>query len=358
MANVLTNVNVSRDEKAWEVELKAEIPSAVLDMYRDEALKEMQKTAKLDGFRPGKAPLERIVEVYGEAAIMREAAEHAIQHTLPELLAEQKFLIIEAPKVTTDTPVKGKPLVFTARAPLAPEVKLPDYKKIAAKQPLPTADELKVTDEEHKEALTHLQRERARIDKLEKGTEPEKAAEEVKAMKEEELPALDDEFVQSLGYENAAKFTETVRTNMTTEKEMQAKEKRRTAILDEIVKGATISYPSKLLEYELDDMEARMQDDLTRMGATYEGYLQQTKKTREDIRGGWKDAADKRSKIRLILTEIARAEKIEPDEAQLKQEIEHAKEHYPQADAETLRVHIAHAMRNDAVLKFLESIAA
>ena len=355
MANELTNVKATRDDKTWEMELKAEIPAEVLEKYRAEALKEIQKTAKLDGFRPGKAPIERIIEVYGETAVMRDAAEHAIQHTLPEALAEQQFLIIEAPKVTTDTPVAGKPLTFTARAPLAPEVKLPDYKKIASKQPLPAEKDLTVTDDEHKEALTHLQRERARIDRLEKGLEPQKAAEEAKALKAEELPALDDEFVQSLGYENAAKFTEALRTNMKTEKEMQAREKRRTGILDELVKNSKISYPARLREFELDDMEARMSDDLARMGSNMEAYLSQTKKTHADIRKGWEEAADKRAKIRLILTEIARAEKIEPDEEALKHEIEHAKEHYPQADAETLRVHIAHAMRNDAVLKFLEA---
>ncbi|MBI4087808.1 hypothetical protein HY418_00270 [Candidatus Kaiserbacteria bacterium] len=352
----LKNVKLSRDEKAWEVEIRAEIPTEEMTRYREGALKEIQKTAKLDGFRPGKAPLERIIEVYGEGAVMREAAEHAIQHELPELLAAEKLLIIETPKVTTDAPVSGQPLIFTARAPLAPQVVLPDYKKIAAKHPKADEKAIAVSDEEHGEALAHLRRERARIDKIEAGTESQKAAEEVKAMKEEELPALDDVFVQSLGFESAEKFLETVRANMKTEKEMQAAEKRRAAILDELVKDSSISYPAKLREYELEDMEARMKDDLARMGTTMEAYLTQAKKTREEMREGWKDAADKRAKVRLILTEIARAEKIEPDQKQLEHEIEHAKEHYPQADQETLRLHIAHALRNDAVLKFLEQI--
>lgn len=356
MADELKNVNVSRDEKAWEVELKAEIPAEVLTRYREEALKEMQKSAKLDGFRVGHAPIERILAVYGEAAVMRQAAEHAIQHTLPEVLAAQKLLIIESPRVTTDTPEAGKPLVFTARAPLAPQVTLPDYKKIAASHKPVSAEELAVSDEEHGQAMMHLKRERARIEKVEKGAEPAKAAEEARAMKEEELPALDDAFVQSLGYENAEKFAETLRTNLKSEKEMQAAEKRRAGILDELVKAAKVAYPSRLREYELDDMEGRMKDDLSRMGTTMDAYLAQTKKTREDIRKSWEEAADKRAKIRLILTEIARAEKIEPDAEQLEKEIAHAKEHYPQADPETMRLHIAHALRNDAVLKYLESL--
>jgi FKBP-type peptidyl-prolyl cis-trans isomerase (trigger factor) len=357
MAHHFQNVKTTRDDKAWEIEIRAEIPAQVLSQYREEALKEMQKNAKLDGFRPGKAPTERIIEVYGEGAVMREAAEHAIQHELPELMASEKLMIIESPKVTTDSPEAGKPLVITARAPLAPEITLPDYKKIAGKHKLPPASEFEVPDTEHKEALTHLRRERARIDKIEAGTEQQKAAEESKNMKEEELPALDDAFVQSLGYESAEKFSEALRTNIKTEKEMQAREKRRAAILDELVKGAKISYPAKLREYEMDDMEARMKDDLTRMGTTLEGYLAQAKKTIEEIRSSWTDAADKRAKVRLLLAEIGRKESIEADEKQLKHELEHAKEHYPQADPEMVRLHISHALRNEAVLNFLESQA-
>ena len=100
----LQNVKVSRDESAWEVEIKAEIPPDKLAYYRDEALKEMQRDAKLDGFRPGKAPIERIIQIHGESTILRHAAEHAIQHELPELLAAEKLMIIESPKVTIRLP--------------------------------------------------------------------------------------------------------------------------------------------------------------------------------------------------------------------------------------------------------------
>ena len=196
----LKNVKVTRDEKAWEVGVRAEIPADVLAKYKKEALKEIQKTAKFDGFRPGKAPVERILEVYGESALMRHAVEHAIQHELPELLAKENLLVIESPRVETEDPVAGKPLSFTARASLAPRVDLPDYKALAQKHPPAGEEVVAVSDDEHTEALTHLRRERARIDKIEAGTETQKAAEESRAMKADELPALDDEFVQSLGY--------------------------------------------------------------------------------------------------------------------------------------------------------------
>ena len=354
MSNNLVNVKVTRDESTWSVEVSAEIPADVLLKYRGEALKEIQKDAKLDGFRPGHAPEDRILQVYGEPAILREAAQHAIQHELPELLAAEKLLIIETPRVSTEAPEVGKPLIFTARAALAPAIELPDYKKTAQMQPVVEESTLAVSDEEHAQAMTHLRRERARIEKIETGTEAQKATEESRAMKEEELPALDDEFVQSLGYESAEKFSEALRTNIKTEKAMQAHEKRRAAILDALVSGSKISYPVALREYELDDMEARVKEDIEHSGQTFDGYLVQIKKTREQLRGEWKDAADKRAKVRLILAEIARKENIEPDEKALAHELEHARKRYPAADPIALRAHIAHAMRNDATLRMIE----
>ena len=351
-----TIVSITRDTDAWEVEVKAEIPAPILLSYRTEALKEIQKTAKLDGFRPGYAPESEIIRVYGESTILRHAAEHAIQHELPEILASQKLPIVETPHVTIEAPVSGKPLSFTARAALAPEIKLPDYKEIVKKHPPMDREKITVTDEEHAHAMTHLKRERARIEKVEKGMAPAQARDESGKLEEKDLPALDDEFAKSIGYESIAQFHTSVRENLKTEKGRRASDARRESMLEEIAKGSTIKYPRVLFNYELDDMEARLKDDLERAGSTLDAYLGQAKKTREQIRSEWKDAADKRAKIRLILAEIARLEKIEPDENALKQEIELAKKHYKDASHAALRSHIANAMRNEATIQFLEKI--
>lgn len=348
-----TNVKISRDESAWEVELKADIPAEALLKYRSTALKNIQKTAKLDGFRPGKAPEDQIVRVYGESAIMRAAAEEAIQHELPELFAKQDFVIVDTPRVATDEPQVGKPLSFTARAALSPEIELADYKKVSEKHKA-TVEDTSVSGAEHEEALTHLRRERHRIGKIEAGLEPQKAAEESRAAELKDLPELDDAFVQSLGYPDAAAFSEAVRTNIGNEKKIRAQEKKRSAILDELVAGSKIKYPKALLEYEMDDMEARLTDDLTRIGQTLESYMAQSKKTREELRESWKEGADKRAKVRLILGKISQLEKLEPEEKDVEHELGHAREHYPEANVSALRSHIVHMMRNELTLRYLE----
>ena len=260
---------------------------------------------------------------------------------------------ILAPKVTTDSPVLGKPLNFTARAGRAPKVELPDYKAITKKH-TDVKEEVSVTDKERADAMLHLRRERARIDKIETGSDPQKAAEEARSMAEGELPALDDAFAQSIGYDDAKAFETALSANMQTEKEMQAVQKRRGAILDDLAKESKIFYPPALREYELDDIEARFAEDIARAGATMEKYLADTKKTHEELRKSWETGADTRVKVRLLLAEIAHQEKIEPEADVVEHELTHALEHYPKGDHDALRANVIHALRNEMALRFLE----
>jgi FKBP-type peptidyl-prolyl cis-trans isomerase (trigger factor) len=348
---------ITKDEKRWELVLTGEIAAENIAEHRSHVLAELKKDAHLPGFRPGKAPEEQVLKTVGEDVVLHRTIEHAVHHELPEMLAAADARIVASPQVTVEKAPSSfpatEPIVFTARAPMAPEIKLPDYKKIAAKHNKEKA-EVEVTDKEHQETLNHLKRERARITKVELGLSPQEAMDQARAMEEKDLPDLDDEFVKSLGYESAEKFTDAVKTNIKNEKELREVEKRRAAMLDELVKEAKISYPAMLLEFELDDMEARMQDDIQRMGLTMEKYLAETKKTKEEIRESWKEAADNRAKMRLVLSQIAQEEKIDADQERYQKELSHAKEHYPNADESNLSAHISHALRNEAVITWLE----
>lgn len=348
---------IKRDEKAWELDIKGEIAPEAIAEHRSHVVKEIMKDAQLPGFRPGKAPEGTVVKAIGESEILKRTIEHAIQHELPEIIAGESVNIVAAPRVMVESAPKSlpatEPIIFTARAPLAPEVRLPDYAAIAKKH-MAAKLEVSVTDEEHAQTLTHLKRERARITKVELGLPPQEAAQEAQKMEEKDLPALDDEFVKTLGYESLEKFSDAVRSNLKTEKEMREVEKRRAALLDELIEKSTIHYPSLLLKYELDDMTARLKQDLDNMRLTFEKYLAETKKTEESLREEWSAGADKRARMRLILSHIAIAEKLDANPERVTTEVANAKKHYPGADDTNLRAHISHALRNEAVISWLE----
>src|SRR3989338_2910233 len=347
-----SNTKIERDASKWEVSVRAELPAETLERYYVKALKQIQKETKLDGFRPGNAPASEVLRMHGEGAVLQKAAELAVREELPILLAKEGIQVVDTPHVTVEELGGGKPLVFSARAPLPPTVELPDYKNIATQQA--KMDVVETSEEEYQQALTHLRRERARVTKVELGVLPPEAAEQAQKTEEKDLPELDDAFVQTLGYESMQKFSDSVRSHLKSEKERHELEKRRAAILEELVKKSKISYTAVFKEYELDDMEARLKSDLERMQTTFNAYLSQAKKTRDDLRKEWNDAAEKRSKIRLILGEIARKENITADKETVEKNVEHARKMNPNANVDALRANITHALQNEVVLKFLE----
>ena len=119
-------------------------------------------------------------------------------------------------------------------------------------------------------------------------------------MTEGELPALDDAFAQSIGYDDAAAFEAALAANMKTEKEMQAVQKRRGAILEEALQAIEDLVSGHIKEYELDDIEARFAEDIGRAGATME-RTSPIPKRREELRETWEEGADLRVKVRLSL---------------------------------------------------------
>lgn len=342
-----------KQSKTSEVEVSADIPKEIIASYRDQALTSFTQTLELPGFRKGKAPKEAVLKHVGEGPLLMEAAERAISEELPKLFASENLLIIDTPQVTIGAVSLDAPLHFTAKAPLPPSVELPDYKKIAKKHPAPEGD-FAATEEEIADALNHLKRERMRIEFMEGGMEHSSALEKSRSADAKELPDLDDTFVQSLGFESAAAFADSVKTNISSEKKRSAEEKRRAEMLDDLVKNATIAIPPIMLQWELDEIEAQFKEDVKRMGATWENYLKLSGKTRDEVRTSWLETAEKRVKTRLILDAIAGKENITPPQEAIDHELAHLKEHHPGGDEAHMRAYVTRSKRVEAVLRFLE----
>jgi FKBP-type peptidyl-prolyl cis-trans isomerase (trigger factor) len=351
--NNCTNITKTPKPETSEVELTAAIPVEAVAKYRTQALKELGKDAKLAGFRPGHIPENVLVQHIGEAAVMRETANAAIGEEIPLLLATEKIPAIATPQVTITKLAPGNPIEFTALIQVLPTVTLPDYKKIAKKLNA-KAIEVTVSDEEVSDTMLHLRRERARIEKIEAGIDPTQAQEEITALKPEDLPELDDAFVKTLGADDAQTFATKLRENIKNEKTMKEREKRRIEIVDEVIKDSKIALPKILVEQETDAIEGRFSQDLSRMGATLEAYLKHSKKSREDLREEWKEAAEKRARMHLALREIADKENIFPNPLDVEGEMGHIQEHHPDANMESAKAYVETTLRIEAVFKWLE----
>ncbi len=117
---------------------------------KDNAFNKLNKNAKIDGFRPGKAPREKFEKKYGTSDIIAEACDTLIHKKYNELLDNDKLIPIVEPKVDlVQADDKGLEVNFTFI--LDPEVTLGAYKNLKVKK-----EEAKVTKEEIDHELKHL----------------------------------------------------------------------------------------------------------------------------------------------------------------------------------------------------------
>ena len=92
-----------------EVEISAEISSEAFARTRGEAMKNLKKLVKIDGFREGTAP-DNIVERHvGSGAILEEMADIAVRNNYQTIMEEAKVEAIGRPILTITKIAVGNP---------------------------------------------------------------------------------------------------------------------------------------------------------------------------------------------------------------------------------------------------------
>lgn len=117
---------------------------------QDDAFVKLNKKAKIDGFRPGKAPRSVFEKKYGKQDILYEAADKFINDKYREILSDDKLFPIVEPKVDVkkldDDSLEVEFIIITE-----PKVKLGEYKNLGVKK-----KEAKVSKDEIEHELSHL----------------------------------------------------------------------------------------------------------------------------------------------------------------------------------------------------------
>ncbi len=353
-------------EPKSQVKISGEIPYAELEAERANAIKSLGQNVSLDGFRKGHVPAAVLEKHIGEMNILTEMAERAISHMYPHILEAHKIDAIGYPKIEITKIAPKSPLGFTATVATIPEIGLPDYKAIAketnAKKP-----SLEVTDADLEEKIKDILRQKAAYEKIQKkaAETPSDATdlptpEDTKETKEEPIPELTDEVVKGLGqpgqFETVDQFKKMLREHLEIEKTQEVNANHRASITDQIIEKSTIELPQILIDSELNQMFAQMEEDLKRSNLKMDDYLSHIKKTKDDLRKEWSPSAEKRAKLQLILNEIAKKEKIVADEKLVSEQVKALLEQYKDADEARVRVYVSSILQNEAVMKSLEEI--
>ncbi len=339
------------------VKFIASLPFDEVSKEYDKQLEEVRKNATFDGFRKGHAPKELVEKEYGRSYIMNLATKSLLEKYYPNFIVEQKVDALGAPEIKIGEISEGKDIEVEIEVSVLPEIKLPDYKKIA-QNIFKEIKEQKVSKGELDDVLLHIRKQKLQSEQWEKqmkeGKEPK--VKPISEIKDEEAPELDDKFVKTLGdFKSVKDFEKHIKENLKKEKEFKELEKQRIEFAEKLVEEANIDLPQVLIDAELERMLRQMEADLAQAGITLEAYLSKVKQTKQDLFKQWEEGAKKRAALQLLLNEIAKKEKLTPKKEDVQKEVDAIVSQYPQANREAAFDFVYTQKSNEAVFNFLQN---
>lgn len=389
----IKEITIKIDGKEWEEAL-------------DKAFVEANKKAKIDGFRPGKAPKDIFLKKYGKESLYFDAADKVIGTAYDKMLKDNKDLeLVAQPEVNLKSiDEKGVEFIFTLTT--KPEVKLGKYKNLNVKK-----DKVSVTKKEVKEAIDQMRNRYAenvsKEGKVENGdiaiidfegfkdgvafdggkgenysltigsntfipgfeeqiigmgigeekdldiTFPEDYhSEELKGqpvvfkvkvndIKTIVIPDLDKDFFEDLGMEGVdskESLEKEVEATIKARKDMEADNKYMDELLAAAAKETKIDVPEAMIAEEQHRMIHQYEDNLKMQGLTLEQFYQFTNSDEQALKDQMREEATNRVVYRLMLEEIAKAEKIEIDDKQADEEATKLAEKYQMKKDEFLKM--------------------
>lgn len=124
-----------------QVGMTIEVPAETVDATYEKVLNRLTSKAKIEGFRPGRAPRALVEARVGPAALREEVVESIVPQVIRQALEEKSIDPIDNPDVEVLELERGKPARLKATVSVMPEVTLGDASTLNA--PLPS---IEVTD--------------------------------------------------------------------------------------------------------------------------------------------------------------------------------------------------------------------
>ena len=171
--------------------LHIEIPEDKVVRELDNAYKNLKKTAKIKGFRPGKAPRSLLERLY-KKDVHNNVSSKLLQDSFVEAIKETDLNIVGNPKIDPPGLDEKGPYKYNATVEIKPEIEEIDFKGLTMKKSL-----YRVTDQEMDAQIKMLQKNLARQNPIT----------EDRAVREDDFVLIDYE-----GFKDGKPFAETQKT--------------------------------------------------------------------------------------------------------------------------------------------------
>lgn len=353
-----------------------EVPAQRVQEAIENAIVRVQNQARIAGFRKGKAPLALVRQMYGDAA-RSDAADQIIKDAVAETVRELGLRPVSMPAVDNVRLEGSSPLRFELHLDVAPTFTAKGYKGIEVSK-----TERAATDAEVEQRLKALQEGNARLERVEtdgvgkdhylvidyelsqdgaavpngqgKGElvdmssdqtvdglaagllgakrgeprefdvkldgKPARCKATVHEIKRKVLPSIDDDFAKDLGVGSLGELRTELRKIIQNEHEEKSRREVALQIEKALLKTNAFPAPKSLAEHRLSDMMERIR--LRLVGRERELPEKQAAEIREKLL----PEAEDQVRLQFILAEIARQEKIEVTEDDVKAELERSLE--------------------------------
>ena len=347
--------------------LEIEVPANEIDEQVEKRLKDMRGRVRIDGFRPGKAPLSVIRMQYG-GRVRDDVVSEVMGQSFQKAVEEKELRVAGQPSIESVEGEAGEALKFVASVEVYPEIDLGDLSKLEVETL--TSE---ITDDDVDEMIDTLRKQNADWKKVrhkarkgekvtinfvgkidgepfeggsaedvevilgegqmlpdfEKGLTgikpgepvtievnfPEdyqaehlagKTAEfEIEATKVEEqvLPEVDDEFAKKFGAESAEKLREDVRENMERELKQTMRRRNKDRTIESLTDSLEFDVPSALI----DDEAVNMRDQFVR------NQMPQADASKLDP-SLFREQAEKRVRMGLVIMEVVKEADLKPED--------------------------------------------
>lgn len=145
----------------------------------------------------------------------------------------------------------------------------------------------------------------------------------INGIKEKQLPEINDELASNVSeFETLEEYKKDIKANLQKQNDEKAKIETENKVIDEIAKNMEVTIPDCMIEQELDEQFKDLEYRLMYQGLDLATYAKYMNTTVEELRKQKRADAEKSVKIRLMMQEVVKLEKLEATEAEIDARIE------------------------------------
>ena len=151
----------------------------------------------------------------------------------------------------------------------------------------------------------------------------------VHEIKEQELPAIDDDFVKDVSeFDTLDELKADTREKLAASKKDQAENSMKNSVIEAVFNANDIDVPATLVEQEIDSQIGQFDQQLRAQGMDLQTYMQYLGKNPDEFRDDIREEARKKVKTQMLVSAVADQEEVEVSEDELNAEIEKMAQQY------------------------------